>query len=112
MLEGTPTKKPRLLCRETQTAKTGTYGRRKEDAEKKTDTENKRTRAQKRENRKSTRTWYSHTVKQTRWLNSRIPKEAASRANAPTKRGGGEREEDEPTGERASEEGKGERLES
>ena len=101
-----------MLGREKQTPKTGTHGRREEDAEKKTDTDNKRTRAQKRENRKSTRTWYSHRVKHARWLNNRIPKEAASRANAPTKRGGGEREEDEPTGERASEEGKGERLES
>ena len=46
MLEGTPTKRPRLLGREKQTPKTGAHGHRKEDAEKKTDTRSKRTRAQ------------------------------------------------------------------
>ena len=44
MLEGTLTKRPRLLGREKQTPKTGAHGRRKKRCGK----ENRRTRAQKR----------------------------------------------------------------
>ena len=57
MLEGIPTKRPRLLGREKQTPKIGTQGRRKEDAEK-----NRRTEAHNINCRKSTRTWYSQTI--------------------------------------------------
>jgi hypothetical protein len=52
MLEGIPTKRPRLLGREKQTPKTGAHRRRKEDEK-----NNRRTQAQSRKYKKSTRTW-------------------------------------------------------